>query len=215
MFLLEHFTKLDANSSIFFFYNELFHSCFMAHSCQRSISPGKFSLIHFTLSSPLNVIEILESKWRSTQNVINFEVIISFLYKNVVMAFCLFSAYIRVVAALLIIAAVLTVFAFVLNVIGLRLQDLHCKYIFYKFATYLSLLGVFLELVSLIVFPVCFYVEMKNFGYRNWEFDWSYGVAWGATLFTFGASLLLICDKEHEEVYFKEKTIYNPPPELK
>ncbi|VDK31548.1 unnamed protein product [Gongylonema pulchrum] len=55
---------------------------------------------------------------------------------------------------------------------------------------------------------------MKNFGYRNWEFDWSYGIAWGATLFTFGASLLLICDKEHEEVYFKEKTIYNPPPEL-
>lgn len=77
------------------------------------------------------------------------------------------------------------------------------------------LISVLLELVSLIVFPVCFYVEMKNFGYRNWEFDWSYGVAWGATLFAFGASLLLICDKEHEEVYFKEKTIYNPPPELK
>ncbi|VDM07045.1 unnamed protein product [Wuchereria bancrofti] len=124
-------------------------------------------------------------------------------------------AYIKLVAAFLITAAVLTFFAFFLNVFGLRAQDLHRKYVFYKFATYLSLLGVFLQLVSLIVFPVCFYVEMKNFGYRNWEFDWSYGVAWGATLFAFGASLLLICDKEHEEVYFKEKTIYNPPPELK
>ncbi|VBB25647.1 unnamed protein product [Acanthocheilonema viteae] len=125
------------------------------------------------------------------------------------------AAYIKLVAAFLITAAVLTFFAFFLNIFGLRAQDLHRKYVFYKFATYISLLGVFLELVSLIVFPVCFYVEMKNFGYRNWEFDWSYGVAWGATLFAFGASLLLICDKEHEEVYFKEKTIYNPPPELK
>ncbi|VDK67382.1 unnamed protein product [Litomosoides sigmodontis] len=123
--------------------------------------------------------------------------------------------YIKLVAAFLITAAALTFFAFFLNIFGLRSQDLHRKYVFYKFATYISLLGVFLELVSLIVFPVCFYVEMKNFGYRNWEFDWSYGVAWGATLFSFGASLLLICDKEHEEVYFKEKTIYNPPPELK
>ncbi len=76
-------------------------------------------------------------------------------------------------------------------------------------------LSVLLELACLVIFPVCFYVEMKEWGNRDWEFDWSYGVAWGATLFTFGASLLLICDKEHEEVYYKEKTIYNPPPELK
>uniref|UniRef100_A0A0M3I133 Transmembrane protein 47 n=1 Tax=Ascaris lumbricoides TaxID=6252 RepID=A0A0M3I133_ASCLU len=125
-----------------------------------------------------------------------------------------YSAYIKAVAALLIIAAVFTFFAFILNIFGLKAHDLHRKYFFYKVATYLSLLSVLLELISLVVFPVCFYVEMKNFGYRNWEFDWSYGVAWGATLFTFGASLLLICDKEHEEVYYKEKTIYNPPPEL-
>uniref|UniRef100_A0A0M3ITV9 MARVEL domain-containing protein n=1 Tax=Ascaris lumbricoides TaxID=6252 RepID=A0A0M3ITV9_ASCLU len=125
-----------------------------------------------------------------------------------------FSAYIKAVAALLIIAAIFTFFAFILNIFGLKAHDLHRKYFFYKVATYLSLLSVLLELISLVVFPVCFYVEMKNFGYRNWEFDWSYGVAWGATLFTFGASLLLICDKEHEEVYYKEKTIYNPPPEL-
>ncbi|VDK20645.1 unnamed protein product [Anisakis simplex] len=125
-----------------------------------------------------------------------------------------YSAYIKAVAALLIIAAVLTLFAFVLNIFGLKANDLQRKYFFYKIATYLSLLSVLLELISLVVFPVCFYVEMKNFGYRNWEFDWSYGVAWGGTLFTFGASLLLICDKEHEEVYYKQKTIYNPPPEL-
>lgn len=72
-------------------------------------------------------------------------------------------------------------------------------------------IAVLCELTSLIVFPVCFFLTMHSYGVRNWDFDWSYGVAWGAMLFTFGASLLLICDKEHDEVYYKEKTIYNPP----
>ncbi|KIH51964.1 hypothetical protein ANCDUO_17941 [Ancylostoma duodenale] len=105
--------------------------------------------------------------------------------------------------------------AFFLNICGLSKSDIRRKYIFYKFATYLAILAVLLELTALIVFPACFYVKMKEYGSRrDWEVDWSYGLAWGATLFTFGASLLLICDKEHEEVYYKEKTIYNPPPEL-
>uniref|UniRef100_A0A0R3RFQ6 Transmembrane protein 47 n=1 Tax=Elaeophora elaphi TaxID=1147741 RepID=A0A0R3RFQ6_9BILA len=181
---------MGTNSSAFLLFHQIFHSCFMAYKCQRSISPGNCHQFLKLFRMEINVF--FDS---STANVI--------------------LSYIKLVAAFLITAAVLTFFAFFLNVFGLRAQDLHRKYVFYKFATYLSLLGVFLELVSLIVFPVCFYVEMKNFGYRNWEFDWSYGVAWGATLFAFGASLLLICDKEHEEVYFKEKTIYNPPPELK
>ncbi len=68
-----------------------------------------------------------------------------------------------------------------------------------------------LELIGLVVFPVKFYLEMKTWGRESWEFDWSYGVAWGAGLFAFGAALLLICDKEHEEIYYKEKTVYNAP----
>uniref|UniRef100_A0A915KDI1 Uncharacterized protein n=1 Tax=Romanomermis culicivorax TaxID=13658 RepID=A0A915KDI1_ROMCU len=35
-----------------------------------------------------------------------------------------------------------------------------------------------------------------------------YGVAWGSVLFTAGACILLLCDKEQEEIYYKEKTIY-------
>uniref|UniRef100_A0A914WFX0 Transmembrane protein 47 n=1 Tax=Plectus sambesii TaxID=2011161 RepID=A0A914WFX0_9BILA len=127
--------------------------------------------------------------------------------------FCI--TYIKIVAAMLIIAGLITVAAIILNVLGLSSKDFHRKYLYYKIATYLALIAVLLELVSLVVFPVCFYLEMKEWGQRDWEFDWSYGVAWGSTLFTFGASLLLICDKEHEEIYYKEKTIYSPPPELK
>ena len=119
-----------------------------------------------------------------------------------------------IVAVLMLIAAASTLFALLVNALGLKSDDLHRKFIFYKIATYFSLLSVFCELSSLVGFPIVFFFSMNEYGVRNWEFDWSYGVAWGAMLFAFGASLLLICDKEHEEVYHKEKTIYNPPSEF-
>ncbi|KAI6197349.1 hypothetical protein M3Y94_01213400 [Aphelenchoides besseyi] len=122
--------------------------------------------------------------------------------------------YVLAVAILLIISTVATFFGVIFNILGLKSNDLHRKYLFYKIATYLSLFSVLCELTSLIVFPVCFFFTMHSYGVRNWDFDWSYGVAWGSMLFGFGASLLLICDKEHDEVYYKEKTIYNPPNEF-
>ncbi|KAK0395760.1 hypothetical protein QR680_001415 [Steinernema hermaphroditum] len=124
------------------------------------------------------------------------------------------ASYIIAVIVLLIIACVATFFGIIMNVLGLRGNDLHKKYIFYKATTCLIIFAVFLELTSLIIFPVCFYVRRNDYGVRNWDFDWSYGIAWGATVFSFAASLLMICDKEHEDIYYKEKTMYNPPPEF-
>lgn len=40
-----------------------------------------------------------------------------------------------------------------------------------------------------------------------WEFGWAYGVGWGAAIFLFGAVVLLLCDQEEEEIYYKERTI--------
>jgi len=42
---------------------------------------------------------------------------------------------------------------------------------------------------------------------RVWEFGWAYGVGWGAAIFLFGAVVLLLCDKESEEIYYKERKI--------
>ena len=33
-------------------------------------------------------------------------------------------------------------------------------------------------------------------------------MAWGAAIFLFGASVLLMCDKEAEEVYYKERDVH-------
>lgn len=40
-----------------------------------------------------------------------------------------------------------------------------------------------------------------------WEFGWAYGVGWGAAIFLFGAVVLLLCDKESEEIYYKERKV--------
>ncbi|CAA88880.2 Transmembrane protein 47 [Caenorhabditis elegans] len=125
------------------------------------------------------------------------------------------SGFLTAAAVLLIVALFLTALSTIFNIVGLSKSDVRGKYRWYRIATMISGFSVLLELTALIMFPAAFYVKISDYGSRrNWEVDWSYGIAWGATLFTIGATIMLICDKEHEEVYYKEKTIYNPPPEL-
>jgi hypothetical protein len=83
-------------------------------------------------------------------------------------------------------------------------------------------------LVALILYPVCFASELSLGNRAVWEFGWAYGVGefffrskkskrkklfshvvvgWGAAIFLFGAVVLLLCDKESEEIYYKERKI--------
>ncbi len=43
----------------------------------------------------------------------------------------------------------------------------------------------------------------------------AYGVAWGATIFLFGGSMVLICDRNKEEIYYREKIYLNEDDEEK
>lgn len=58
-----------------------------------------------------------------------------------------------------------------------------------------------------MIYPACFAAEIENSNRLLWEFGWAYGVGWGAAIFLFGAILLLLCDKETEEIYYKERAI--------
>ncbi|CAO4364522.1 hypothetical protein L5515_013556 [Caenorhabditis briggsae] len=118
-------------------------------------------------------------------------------------------------AVLLFVALACTLFASIFNIVGLSKSDVRGKYRWYKLATVLSGFAALCELAALIEFPAAFYVNMNEYGSRrNWEVDWSYGIAWGAAFFTLGSVVMLVCDKDHEQVYYKEKTTFNPPPEL-
>jgi hypothetical protein len=69
------------------------------------------------------------------------------------------------------------------------------------------LMAVIAVLIALIIYPVCFSGELQHGNRDLWEFGWAYGVAWGAAIFLFGGVVLLLLDKESEEIYYKERTV--------
>lgn len=62
-------------------------------------------------------------------------------------------------------------------------------------------------LTALVVYPAYFAAEFSESNRLVWELGWAYGVGVGAAVFLLGAILLLLCDKETEEIYYKERTI--------
>lgn len=117
------------------------------------------------------------------------------------------TAYIKIAAALCIIALLTDAMATLLTGIGLRTSDHRTKYKFYRIAVYVMILSLVTVLMALVVYPVCFAAELNEGNRRVWEFGWAYGVGWGAAIFLFGAVVLLLCDKESEEIYYKERKV--------
>ncbi|KAL7727341.1 hypothetical protein ACLKA6_008622 [Drosophila palustris] len=115
--------------------------------------------------------------------------------------------YIKATAALCIITLITDVIATVLTGLGLKTQNHNMKYKFYRIAVLVMLVSLLAVLSALIVYPVCFAGELTMANRRVWEFGWAYGVGWGAAIFLFGAVVLLLCDKESEEIYYKERKI--------
>lgn len=67
-------------------------------------------------------------------------------------------------------------------------------------------------IVALTLYPAFFYTELHHTSAvpanrPHWYFGWAYGVGWGSAIFLIGAVLLLVCDKETEEIYYKERTV--------
>nr|CAG4641325.1 EOG090X0HIV [Eulimnadia texana] len=120
-------------------------------------------------------------------------------------------SYIRATAGLCILALATDVFATLLTGLGLQSGDPNRKYKYYRLAVYIMLASLVAALVALVLYPVCFSRELAQGNRPVWEFGWAYGVAWGAAIFLFGSSVLLMCDKEAEEVYYKERDVHHIP----
>ncbi|ODM94616.1 Transmembrane protein [Orchesella cincta] len=115
--------------------------------------------------------------------------------------------YTVVAAGFFLLSLFVDLFATLLTALGLRCRDPNKKYKYYRTAVYVMAVALVLVLVALVVYPVCFSQIMDKSQRRVWEFGWSYGVGWGASIFLFGGVILLLCDKESEEIYYKERTI--------
>ncbi|XP_044271046.1 transmembrane protein 47 isoform X2 [Tribolium madens] len=117
------------------------------------------------------------------------------------------AAYIHAAAALCVITLVTDAAATFLTGMGLKTKDHHSKYKYYRYAVIIMGLSLVSILVALIVYPVFFAAELNRGNRTIWEFGWAYGVGWGAAIFLFGGVVLLMCDKESEEIYYKERKI--------
>ncbi|XP_034941816.1 transmembrane protein 47 isoform X2 [Chelonus insularis] len=115
--------------------------------------------------------------------------------------------YIKAVAALCIVCLVADVIATLLTGLGLRSKDHRDKHKWYRIAVFCMGLALVALLLALIIYPVFFSGELTLGNRTVWEFGWAYGVGWGAAIFLFGGVVLLLCDKESEEIYYKERKI--------
>nr|CAD7572555.1 unnamed protein product [Timema californicum] len=116
-------------------------------------------------------------------------------------------SYIQAAAALCIITLITDIVATLLTGLGLRSKDHMKKYKYYKIAVYVMVLSLISILIALVIYPVCFVAEYTGSNRTVWEFGWAYGVGWGTAIFLFGGVVLLLCDKESEEIYYKERKI--------
>jgi multidrug efflux pump subunit AcrB len=109
------------------------------------------------------------------------------------------------------------------------------KYKFYRIAVLVMIVALLSLLIALILYPVCFASELSQGNRTIWEFGWAYGVGgfnlfkfanfrqlirnfflgWGAAIFLFGAVVLLLCDKESEEIYYKERKIVHESSQIR
>ncbi|KAH7956351.1 hypothetical protein HPB52_008443 [Rhipicephalus sanguineus] len=96
-------------------------------------------------------------------------------------------AYIQAAAALCVITLLCDIAATVMTGCGLCSKNPVRKYLMYRLAFY-----VMIEEEQ----PAAVGVRLGV-----------YGVGWGAAIFLFGAILLLLCDKETEEIYYRERAL--------
>ncbi|TGZ53376.1 p53 apoptosis effector related to PMP-22 isoform X1 [Temnothorax curvispinosus] len=115
------------------------------------------------------------------------------------------SAYIKAAAALCVVCLLTDIAATILTGLGLRTQDHRDKHKYYRFAVFCMAIALVSLLIALIIYPICFASELNLGNRTNWEFGWAYGVGWGAVIFLVGGAVLLLCEKETEELYYKEK----------
>ena len=80
---------------------------------------------------------------------------------------------------------------------------------FYFTAAVVFGIGAVSIFFALILFPTMLRTELADRGKDKWYFGWSYGLAWGATIFLVAALGLLYYDRNREEIFYKEQLYLN------
>ncbi|XP_067844676.1 p53 apoptosis effector related to PMP-22 [Heptranchias perlo] len=111
--------------------------------------------------------------------------------------------WVKATAALLIIGCILVIICLILSFLAL------CK----EAVSLLRVIGLILfiavlfQFIALIVYPVNFTETLIKNG--DYEYSWSYGFGWGATILMIGCGIFFCClPKYEDELYGQAKPIY-------
>jgi len=117
------------------------------------------------------------------------------------------AGYIRGAAALVVIGLLFDFFGTLLTGLGLRSTDPNKKYKYYRVAIYALIVALIALLLAAIIYPVQFSKDIANGGDRTYVLGFGYGATWGSIILIFASVVLLICDRESEEIFYKERQI--------
>merc|ERR1719477_412483 len=138
------------------------------------------------------------------------------------------ASYLRGAAALVIIGLIFDFFGTFLTGLGLRSTDPNKKYKYYRVAIYALILSLIALLLAAIIYPVQFSKDLDKHSEdsdddgdgvedhedddadadaRTYTFGFGYGATWGSIILIFASVVLLICDRESEEIFYKERQV--------
>jgi len=110
--------------------------------------------------------------------------------------------------ALCVVATVCSGFGIALIFLGFNHQERQDRKMkFYRSALFVHFVGFLCLVIALTIFPLYFINELSDKNEADWYFGWSYGAGWGGAIFLLAAGILLICDRNREEIFYKE-TLY-------
>ncbi|XP_049271336.1 uncharacterized protein LOC119391736 [Rhipicephalus sanguineus] len=112
-------------------------------------------------------------------------------------------AYIQAAAALCVITLLCDIAATVMTGCGLCSKNPVRKYLMYRLAFYVMVCAHSDSWLNASLSRLIEEEQPAAVGVRLGV----YGVGWGAAIFLFGAILLLLCDKETEEIYYRERAL--------
>merc|ERR1711962_319418 len=115
------------------------------------------------------------------------------------------TSYLRGCAALCIIGVFIVFFGTVLTCLGLKSTDPNKKYKYYWVSIYALIVAGTAFLLTVIIYPVQFAKDLDDGTPRVYSFGFGYGATWGSIILIYSSVVLLICDRESEEIFYKER----------
>merc|ERR1711971_937331 len=115
------------------------------------------------------------------------------------------AGYVGLVAAFVIIGLICDFFGTFLTGLGLRRTDPNKKYKYYRVAIYSLAVAVITLFLAVIIYPTSMAKEMGEGDDLQWGFGFGFGSAVFCLIFLVLSLVLLICDRESEEIFYKER----------